>query len=579
MLPVVSTMGLYSSSLLLLFCAVVFLAIISGAEEDVCTGILVEVDVSSGTVSGRYLGALATFGRPPQRRKTAPAPLVVATPVTACSGLKHVEDPDTVLLVERGDCSFVEKAKAVQATGAAVMMLFDNQPGCITMGHSEDDNATELITITALSIDRQAGLTLMDLAKKEHTQVALKVLQLSEFDPSSIILWCLAVGTLVAGSLWAGADYAVAKNQQQQEAVVRRTASSPTEVVDVTTRTAVAFVLLASVMLVVMFYLLNKIFFYVLLVLFVLATTQALAAALLPLAGALLPHLSMTQITLPVVHEEVSVLTCGVLPISLLVNVTWVVFRHASWSWVLQDLLGVALMIFILRTLRVTDMKVACVLLPLCFLYDVFWVFIQPMIFGQGKSVMVEVAQGGTSHEYLPMLLRVPRLAQAWLGGYSMLGFGDVILPGLLAGYARRLDIDLQVRWWQGYFPATTVAYGVGLVLTYLALIFEWFGDQGQPALLYLVPCTLGTVLGLGWWRNELAFMFQGQKWAALLGQDHDSDEGLERSADGDGGEDDNSVEECEEGRTRGRRARQAVSASSERTRLLPSSSSSSGVA
>ena len=32
----------------------------------------------------------------------------------------------------------------------------------------------------------------------------------------------------------------------------------------------------------------------------------------------------------------------------------------------------------------------ACILLPLCFLYDIFWVFITPIIMG-GKSVMVEV--------------------------------------------------------------------------------------------------------------------------------------------------------------------------------------------
>ena len=35
-------------------------------------------------------------------------------------------------------------------------------------------------------------------------------------------------------------------------------------------------------------------------------------------------------------------------------------------------------------------MQVACILLPLCFMYDIFWVFITPVIMG-GKSVMVEV--------------------------------------------------------------------------------------------------------------------------------------------------------------------------------------------
>ena len=35
--------------------------------------------------------------------------------------------------------------------------------------------------------------------------------------------------------------------------------------------------------------------------------------------------------------------------------------------------------------------QVACILLPLCFVYDVFWVFIEPLIMG-GTSVMVEAS-------------------------------------------------------------------------------------------------------------------------------------------------------------------------------------------
>jgi hypothetical protein len=37
-----------------------------------------------------------------------------------------------------------------------------------------------------------------------------------------------------------------------------------------------------------------------------------------------------------------------------------------------------------------THAQVACILLPLCFAYDVFWVLLEPRIMG-GPSVMVEV--------------------------------------------------------------------------------------------------------------------------------------------------------------------------------------------
>ena len=41
-----------------------------------------------------------------------------------------------------------------------------------------------------------------------------------------------------------------------------------------------------------------------------------------------------------------------------------------------------------------------------------------------------QVAEGGGVGEAIPMLLKVPQLSYPQLGGYSMLGFGDVILPG-----------------------------------------------------------------------------------------------------------------------------------------------------
>jgi signal peptide peptidase-like protein 2B len=60
------------------------------------------------------------------------------------------------------------------------------------------------------------------------------------------------------------------------------------------------------------------------------------------------------------------------------------------------------------------------------------------------------------------------------------------------------------------YFAPAVCAYAGGLVLTYVALYNSWFGDQGQPALLYLVPCTLGTVLVLGSVRGELRMLWDG---------------------------------------------------------------------
>ena len=153
------------------------------------------------------------------------------------------------------------------------------------------------------------------------------------------------------------------------------------------------------------------------------------------------------------------------------------------------------------------------------------------------------------------MLLTVPRFVDPLGGASSMLGFGDIVLPGLLVVFTHIFDIYfkdnlhssasgplspvtsplptsthpsgtatprpasrhlafLQIFCRPGnqlaYFPVCVAGYGVGLVLTYAALAFSIGGSQGQPALLYLVPCTLGTVAALAWAQGDLAAMWVG---------------------------------------------------------------------
>ena len=90
----------------------------------------------------------------------------------------------------------------------------------------------------------------------------------------------------------------------------------------------------------------------------------------------------------------------------------------------------------------------------LAFCYDIFFVFVSPYIFG--SSVMVTVATGysGATHNdenfcekhpsdkdcnmnSLPMLLIVPTFS-SYLSSESLLGLGDIVLPGLLLVWAAR---------------------------------------------------------------------------------------------------------------------------------------------
>lgn len=51
-------------------------------------------------------------------------------------------------------------------------------------------------------------------------------------------------------------------------------------------------------------------------------------------------------------------------------------------------------------------------------------------------------------------------------------------------------------------------AYGIGLLITFVMLFVM---QQGQPALLYLVPCTLITGYVIGWLRGDLKRLWTGR--------------------------------------------------------------------
>jgi hypothetical protein len=147
-------------------------------------------------------------------------------------------------------------------------------------------------------------------------------------------------------------------------------------------------------------------------------------------------------------------LACGL--VSAILAVTWAIMRNADGAWFLQDILGVAFLLFAIRTISLPNVAVASAFLWVAFTYDIFWVFISPYIFKQ--SVMVAVATGessssgsnveGTpthpSNEGIPMVLRAPRASDPF-GGYGVLGLGDVFIPGMLAALCRRFDISLAI--------------------------------------------------------------------------------------------------------------------------------------
>jgi len=218
--------------------------------------------------------------------------------------------------------------------------------------------------------------------------------------------------------------------------------------------------------------------------------------------------------------------------------------------WIVQDLMGACVCIAFLTVIRMNSIKVGTVLLVTAFVYDIFFVFITPHIFGE--SIMVTVATGGgqaqdpyycekypsegdCNNTPLPMLFAIPKIND-WRGGLSMLGLGDIVIPGLICCFAARLDSAKHLansrrareqterdgtgeipnaeekracssRLLSGYFSPIIMAYAIGLMLATIAV---YLMKRGQPALLYIVPLTLCTMVLKGSINNELRDLWKG---------------------------------------------------------------------
>lgn len=123
---------------------------------------------------------------------------------------------------------------------------------------------------------------------------------------------------------------------------------------------------------------------------------------------------------------------------------------------------------------------------------------------------MVEVATGGETDEQLPMVLKVPHfnndpLMSCYLS-YSMLGFGDILVPGLLVSFCHAFDLQKGSRCWT-YWIVTNVSYCLGMLATFVSLFVM---ESAQPALLYLVPFTLIPVFVVALICGDFGNMWRG---------------------------------------------------------------------
>ncbi|KIK98247.1 hypothetical protein PAXRUDRAFT_705168 [Paxillus rubicundulus Ve08.2h10] len=163
-------------------------------------------------------------------------------------------------------------------------------------------------------------------------------------------------------------------------------------------------------------------------------------------------------------------------------------------SALLTDLLALSFSHNALSILKIDSFKTGCILLSGLFFYDVYWVF--------GTEVMVKVA---TSLDVPIKLLWPKSISFATERGFTMLGLGDIVIPGTFIALALRYDgaraQKTNAPFSKPYFFVTISAYITGLIVT--MTVMHVFG-KAQPALLYLSPACILSFVAMAWARGEL---------------------------------------------------------------------------
>ncbi|XP_042454239.1 signal peptide peptidase-like 2 [Zingiber officinale] len=207
-----------------------------------------------------------------------------------------------------------------------------------------------------------------------------------------ICLALMAVGTIVSASVWdeftsqpIDDNYDQLERKGQSNADMNKE-SSEKETIEIREVGALGFIVVASAFLVLLFFFMSTGFVMLLTVMFAIAGSQGLHACLVSLISRIFKGCKQMKVNIPLLGD-VTILAIVLLPLCIAFSILWAVNRHSPQAWVGQDILGICLMITVLRVLQLPNIKVASILLCCAFCYDIFWVFISPLIFHE--SVMI----------------------------------------------------------------------------------------------------------------------------------------------------------------------------------------------
>ncbi|TIA93565.1 hypothetical protein E3P99_00041 [Wallemia hederae] len=230
------------------------------------------------------------------------------------------------------------------------------------------------------------------------------------------------------------------------------------------------------------------------------------------------------------------------LVVSLALSFAYLLFDR---PWYLNNFLGLSFAWTGIKLLELDSLKTGAILLSGLFFYDVFWVFFTPVMVSVAKGIeapikLVWPKDAGIA--FVASLAKKVGYECACLDklvtddnpGLTLLGLGDIVLPGVFVALCLRLDLHMATlrhheqkkaglpptaddKFAKPYFNTCLIAYFGGLLTT--VFVMHNF-KAAQPALLYLSPACIGSVALLSAARGEFK-----QAWTWTTEEDDKTDE------------------------------------------------------
>ncbi|GBG88464.1 hypothetical protein CBR_g47161 [Chara braunii] len=333
----------------------------------------------SSRPSSKIMGIASCYGSKVEKQPNASKlPLVAIEPFNACNE-SNQQLGGHIVLAMRGGCNFAEKTLNAQRAGAQALVIVDNTGGKLFPMNGKNGSDSDLgITIASVLISKKDGMSLKSSLDGGGAAVKMFESKPALVDPAEIILWSIAVTTVVLASMWSAARdrkayHGYGKIKPQEENPQQE--GNKGQVFEINMTSAVMFIVMASVMLLVLFYFMSKSFYIFLVVLLCFGGFEGLQLCFHGILQSWLPDKSQLGFEVPWIGW-VPLFWLMTAPLSAGIAVVWAVYRQSSLAWVGQDILGISLMLSVLQTIRLPNIKVSTLLLSLAFFYDIFWVVV-----------------------------------------------------------------------------------------------------------------------------------------------------------------------------------------------------------